>query len=474
MSSLFLLTQNANGILKPIAKVLGWVMNGIYVLLDNVFNIQNVALTIIIFTVVIYLCMLPLTYQQQKFSKMTQIMNPEIQAIQKKYRGKKDSVSMQMQNEETQAIYRKYGVRPSGSCLFMIIQLLILFPLYRVIYNVPGYVTRVRDTFDAAVTGIMNTSGYQETMSNFLSSITEHNSVMRNISLNFSGTTTDAYNSIIDVLYKCTADNWTTLAHTFSGISDVITQTQTAVEHFNSFLGASIVYSPINLIRTSASENHFGLIIVGILIPFISAFSQFLSVKLMPQPENSGGQGDQMGSQMKMMNYFMPFYSFIIVFMLPIGVGIYWIAGAVIRIVQQALINRHFNRTDMQALVDKNMKKAEAREKKRIEKKGVAGSQIQSAANINARQIQQKPRSMTEKAASANYVAAKDISGKNYKKGSISAMANAVNEYNRRNTDPREVKARQAAEREAAAKAAAESEAAKKKSKNRKSGKRKK
>ena len=47
-------------------------------------------------------------------------------------------------NEETQAVYKKYGVNPSGSCIFMVIQLLILFPLYRIIYNVPGYVTRVR------------------------------------------------------------------------------------------------------------------------------------------------------------------------------------------------------------------------------------------------------------------------------------------------------------------------------------------
>ncbi len=467
MSSLFLLTQNTNAILKPIAVALGWIMNGIYVFFDNVFNIQNIALTIIVFTIIIYLIMLPLTYQQQKFSKMTQIMNPEIQAIQKKYRGKKDSVSMQAMNEETQKVYKKYGVRPSGSCVFLVIQFLILIPLYRVIYNVPAYVTRVRETFDAAVTNIMNTAGYQDTMTNFLANISEHNSVMKSISLNFTGTTTEAYNSIIDVLYKCTADNWTTLAHTFSGFSDVITQTQTAVEHFNSFLGASIVYSPIVLIRTSASEHHFGPIIIAVLIPIFSAFSQFLSVKLMPQPENtSGTQQDQMSSQMKMMNYFMPIYSFIIVFMLPIGVGIYWIAGAIIRIVQQILINRHFNKIDMQALVEKNMKKAEEKEKKQIEKKGVAGSQIQSAANINARQIQSRPRSMTERAAAANNISADSTADKTYKKGSMSAKANAVLEYNQRNTNPKEVKAWEAAAKEAAEKAAAEKEAQSKKSKN--------
>ena len=144
MDSLMILTQGANGILKPIARLLGLLMNGIYVFLDNFLNIQNIALTIIIFTVVIYLFMLPLTYQQQKFSRCHRFMNPEIQKIQKKYKNRKDSASVQAMNEETQAVYKKYGVNPSGSCIFMVIQLLILFPLYRIIYNVPGYVTRVR------------------------------------------------------------------------------------------------------------------------------------------------------------------------------------------------------------------------------------------------------------------------------------------------------------------------------------------
>ena len=90
MDSLFLLTQNSGKILGPIAKVLGYLMNAIYVFMDKFLNIQNVGLTIIVFTIVIYFCLLPLTYKQQKFSKMSQIMNPEIQAIQKKYKNRRD------------------------------------------------------------------------------------------------------------------------------------------------------------------------------------------------------------------------------------------------------------------------------------------------------------------------------------------------------------------------------------------------
>lgn len=435
MDSLFLLTQNSNAIMGPIAKGLGLIMNGIYVILDDFFNIQNIALTIIIFTLVVYLCMMPLTYKQQKFSKMSQVMNPEIQAIQKKYKGRKDQASVQAMNEETQAVYAKYGVSPSGSCVFMVIQLLILFPLYRVIYNVPAYVTRVKDSFADVVNGIMGTSGYQDIMTDFYSTISANNSVMRNVSLNFDGTTTETYDSIIDVLYKCTAGNWSLLAEKFSGISDIVTSTQATVEHFNNFLGASIVYSPRTLISTGFQEGQYFLIFIAILIPAISAGSQFLSMKLVPQQQNNGGQQEAMASQMKMMNYFMPIYSLFIVFFLPVGVGIYWIAGAVIRVIQQVLFNRHFDRMDLAEVVKKNQKKTEAKAKARAEKKGVSGQTISNAAQINTRQIDAKKRkTMAEKASSASKASYSEGTQKKYKEGSMAARANKVREYNEKNS----------------------------------------
>ena len=193
MTEALILSQNARGILAPIARLLGYVINGIYELLYNLFHVQNVAVTIIIFTIVIYLCLLPLTIKQQKFSKFTQIMNPELQAIQKKYKNKRDQESVMRMNEETREVYRKYGVSPSGSCVQMVIQLLILFPLYRVIYNVPGYITRIRNIFTDSVNGIMGTDGFAGIMDNFYNTVKEGNYVMKNIGgVAFDGNSTDA------------------------------------------------------------------------------------------------------------------------------------------------------------------------------------------------------------------------------------------------------------------------------------------
>ena len=116
-----LLTQNTTFIIGQVAWVLGKLMQGIFFVLDKIASLYggtpNIGVAIIIFTVVIYLLMLPLTYKQQKFSKMSAIMNPEIQAIQAKYKGTKDPDQMQAMQQETNAVYAKYGVSPSGSCL---------------------------------------------------------------------------------------------------------------------------------------------------------------------------------------------------------------------------------------------------------------------------------------------------------------------------------------------------------------------
>ena len=85
---MLLLTQQG-GFLKPFAIVMGWIMEWIFNIL-NAIGIGNVGLTIILFTVVIRLILLPMTIKQQQFSKMNQLMQPEMKKIQKKYRGKKD------------------------------------------------------------------------------------------------------------------------------------------------------------------------------------------------------------------------------------------------------------------------------------------------------------------------------------------------------------------------------------------------
>ena len=137
--SILVLTQTG-GILKPFAIILGFIMNYIYRFLQ-IFGINNVGLTIILFTLVINVLMIPLTVKQQKFSKMSSLMNPELQKVQKKYQNRKDEKSMRMMQAETQAIYDKYGASPTGGCLPMLIQMPIIMGLFALLRNPMQYIT---------------------------------------------------------------------------------------------------------------------------------------------------------------------------------------------------------------------------------------------------------------------------------------------------------------------------------------------
>lgn len=416
-----ILTQYTGMFIGPIAKLLGYIMNWIYMFLNGVFHVQNIGLCIIIFTVIMYLILLPLTIRQQKFSKLSAKVQPEIQAIQKKYKGKKDQASMMAMNEETQMVYQKYGISLSGSCVQLAIQMPILLALYRVIYNIPAYVGGIKEYFDPVVQGIMGHSGYQKLMTDFMEQIN-----LRTVSLNFEGTEVQAANSIIDVLYKMPVSAWEKLKDTFSGMGGMIETLEAQLEHLNFFLGINIANAPLELIRSGWSAGEYLIVFGAIMVPVLSAVTQVLNIKLMPTP-NAGAENDTMSSSMKTMNYMMPIFSFIMVFSVPVGIGIYWIAGALIRSIQQVVINRYMDKIDLDELIKKNQEKA----KKKRAKKGISENQISSAARMNTRKLSEKAQVVIKD--QEEKLRQVSEQSKKAKPGSMAAKANLVKEFNERN-----------------------------------------
>lgn len=425
------LTAYDGAILGPIAKLLGWIMNGIYLGMYKLFGIENVGLSIILLTIVIYLCMLPLTIKQQKFSKLTQKMQPEIQEIEKKYKGKTDQASMQAKAEEQQLIYQKYGVSPTGSCVQLLIQMPILFALYRVFYNVPAYVKSVKEIFGGLVTSIKGTEGYVNTLAELVSEykiVTSSNLNANNIVdklSNVSGTQLDNY--VIDILYKLPSDGWNKLSAYFSDAGSTISEVVEHMDSFNYFCMLNISDTPWYIIKTNFAAHNYLLVVLALLVPIVSYVSQIINMKMMPQANNTN---DQMAQQMKTMNTMMPLISLFMCFTVPVGLGIYWIAGAVVRAVQQFFINRHIENLDLEEIIKKNQEKA----KKRREKMGIAENQIRNAASINTRTIESKAKvnvSSAEKELQLEKAAAAKSQAK---PGSMAAKANMVKEFNERNS----------------------------------------
>ena len=423
MSDLFL-TAYGGSILGPIAKLLGWIMDKIYVFLANI-GIENIALTIFVFTVFIYVCMFPLTYKQQKFAVLTRKMQPEMKAIQDKYKGARDQESMQKQQMETQALYDKYGISPTGSCVYMLIQMPILFALYRVFYNVPAYITSVKDVFGNLVSGIMATDGFADKMQ----AIYEGSKLNLQTVPDFTSTdNTVVSNFIVDVLYKLPSSGWEAVSNAFPDLVSSIDSVIAHLEKINYLFVLNISDTPLNLIKTgwAADSKDFVLIICAILIPVISYLTQMANIKLTPQ--STEGQSEQMAAQMKTMNLMMPLMSLFIAFTVPVGLGLYWIAGAVVRIVQQYFLNKHFEKIDLESIIEKNKDKAAAK----AEKRGIRQAQIYEAARMST-----KTTSMADKAnlvkdneealKSAGELRAKASSN------SLAAKANLVKEFNEKN-----------------------------------------
>src|SRR5699024_3343637 len=92
-------------------------------------------LSIVGLTVVVRTLIIPLFVRQIRASRAMQMVSPELQAVQKKYKGKTDQASRQKMAEETMALYKEAGASPFSSCLPMLLQMPIFFGLFRVLYN---------------------------------------------------------------------------------------------------------------------------------------------------------------------------------------------------------------------------------------------------------------------------------------------------------------------------------------------------
>lgn len=432
-----LLTAYPGSILGPIAKLLGILMDWIYSGISNITGgrVESVVLSIVIITIIIYMCLLPLTIKQQKFSKLSQKMQPEMQAIQAKYKNKKDQASMMAMQEETQLLYQKYGISPMGSCVQMLIQMPILFALYRVFYNIPAYLSGVKGSFTGLVDSIQQTSGYQDTLVSLMDKynvVTSSGLNASNVASKLADASGDTLNNyIIDILYKLPSKGWDALmdGKFFDGIQSAVEKTHDALLHFNYFLGLNISDTPWYIIKsnfTDKPDKWLLFVILALLIPVLSYLTQMLNIKLMPQATNGN---DQVANQMKMMNLMMPLMSLFICFTVPVGLGIYWICSALVRGIQQFFVNRHIENLDLEAVMAKNEEKA----KKKREKMGLSEDYIKKAAQIKTKSIDNKANVSVSAGTEEKLAKAAEYKA-NAKAGSLASKANMVKEFNERNS----------------------------------------
>lgn len=403
-------------IISQISWLLGKFMNGIYNVLNGVFGIQNIGICIIIFTIIIYTLMIPLTIKQQKWSKMSTVMNPEIQKVQKKYANKKDQASMLKQQEEMQTIYEKYGTSPTGGCLPMLIQMPILFALYPVIQNIPSYVEGIKGVYTPVVNQIMATDNFQKIMENI--------GTIKPVMMSASSYDYSKADTLVQVLYKFQDSTWNNLVDKIPSLKDIVETTTQTIGHLNSFMGINIAEAPFTMLMAAIKNFSIAGIILAVIIPVMAGLTQFISVKLQPQPQVD--TSNPMANSMKTMTYTMPLFSVFMGFTLPAGLGLYWAISAIVRSVQQFAINKYLSKKSTEELIAENQKKAA----KKREKKGTSAKTINRMATTSTKSVDDKKKSKMSDAERNERLKKAEQYTKNAKPGSLASKANLVSRYN--------------------------------------------
>ncbi|MFQ9933400.1 MAG: YidC/Oxa1 family membrane protein insertase [Lachnospiraceae bacterium] len=473
MTSVFLSCYNLP-VIKQVAEVLGWIMNLLYKFF-SIFGIYNIGLCILLFTIIVKMILLPMTIKQQRFTKLSAVMNPEIQAVQKKYKDKRDQESMMKMNQEMSAIYEKYGTSPTGGCLTLLIQMPILLALYGVVSQIPVFIDEVGNYFDDAGAYISESVDYFYDI-NKLDELSggdkdgkldeiedayyeksddsiDKEKTAENISNAFSGIAVspdaiftqifgayDEADEIIEKLSAMSADDWAELlennkedekliteysemsADDWTSIKSSIDSNRSSIDEIKENVDNSYDFIGINLSQSPSAAGN----VWSILIPLLAAATQFLSVKVANKFNSSqtGMTDNPMGSSMKMMTYTMPIMSAIFCYTLPAGLGVYWIMSAVVQTVQSIFIGKYFVNVDVNDIIKSNVEKAN---KKRA-KQGLPPKKITTAATSNVKNIKVEESKPTEGKANTNNNSTSQTKGK----GGIAAKANIVSKYNKK------------------------------------------
>lgn len=267
--------------------------------------------SLILFTLVIKLVLLPFQMKSKKSMIRMSRMSGRMQEIQKKYANNQAKMG-----EEMQKLYAEEGVSPMNGCLWSFLPMPILLALYYIIREPIVY--------------FMNFGGRAAG----LEVLTKAKEVVTSLGLTWNtlkGGADGAY-AQIEIIQHISS-------HTDSAaVQQFLTENPNWINVDYNFLGIDLTALPSAAFK--ALGNGVTWALVGlILIPVLSGFLSFLLSKVTMKTQPQQGAG---GNQMKMMMWMMPLMSVYIGFILPAALGVYWIAQSVFSILQEAVLGKFY------------------------------------------------------------------------------------------------------------------------------------
>ena len=332
-----------NIITVPFAALLRW----LYALTGSY------GISIILFGLVVKLVVLPFQMKSKRSMVRMGRLSSKQQELQKQY-----AKNQQKYQEELQKLYQEEGINPMGGCLWSFLPLFILIPLNSVIrMPITHFMGLSQEACDALRETAM-TLGYTPTM---------------------AGSSYGAYEQL--GLSQFISQHWENFQGSYDGLINVN----------YSFLGLDLSKIPSEIIKEGFS---FSWAFIGVmLIPIISAvLSYVMSVVTMA----SNGQKAQ--ANMKAMNLMMPLMSLYIGFVMPAGLGIYWIANSVFAMVQEALLGKFYTKK-ITAEEEERAAKRDAARQLRMEEAKKRAAELKE---LEGKKPKKQPQKSPEKKVSTN------------------------------------------------------------------------
>lgn len=297
----------------------GWIMKIIYDL------VKNYGVAIILFTLFTKIILFPITYKQMKNASRMQLLNPKLEKLRKSYKN-----NPQKLQEEQMKLYQEEHINPMGSCLPMLLQFVILFGVLDVIYRPLTHILKIGSSIIGRATTALSDAGMFKA------------------------------SSLRDELYILSAssnDKYTDLISNIDGLKiDVLQDFYDRFQIFGIHLGEQPTIHP-DVWNFEAVALAAIPIIAGLLQLVLTLFSQI-------QQKRTNPAAAQMKS-MNIMMYIMPLFSVWFAYVVPAGVGFYWICSSFFSLIQTIGLNLYFTPKRMEVIAEK--------EKAKMQKKAASG-----------------------------------------------------------------------------------------------------
>ncbi len=303
--------------------------------------VGNYGAAVILFTLLIKVVLLPFDYKSRKSMRRMEKVNPQLQALQKKYANDKEK----LQRKQAE-LYKKEKINPLGSCLPMLLTLPILFIMFGAMRNVANeYLVKSLLDIQHAVGNLTDADAIAAALPH-IDTLTEPFLWIKNpwvADSPFTPVLPQASNALMavgtEIKGLITADEMTALKAFLDGS---VYQTIVLPHYGVAPLGGGVINMLVFQLQIYKIPNGF------FILPLLAFASQFFSNTLNPQAQSAqGGQSAGTGAFMK---WFFPIFSVYICATSNAAFSLYWVVTNVVAIAQQIVFKKVFDAQDKKAV----------------------------------------------------------------------------------------------------------------------------